>query len=387
MTFVRRILVQPQRLWIRRALLQVHLWTGVILGLYLCLIAITGSLLVFRVEMEHRAATLWPNIKPASPSGTGLAPLTTVINNVQAAYPNDTLVIAYTPTRITPVFRAEVQSRRRRFTVVAHPETGALLGEMPERRTWIDTLADLHTTLLFGVKGRMANGIGGAFLLLMTATGILLWWPGIRTWTKALFVDPRRGWRRINFDLHRATGFWVLLIISFWAASGVYFGFSREVFQFVNRLSPVVTARPPTVKLGPVTQPVPLDLDSLIARSEALDPGTTLAGVRFPYSRRAPIEILRLRPGGYGWDYTNTLYFNPYDSTHIQTWRYGVNQTLGDWFIWLQVPLHYGVFWGLGFKILWASLGLAIPLLVVTGATMYWNRIWRHRVKRWSART
>jgi uncharacterized iron-regulated membrane protein len=219
----------------------------------------------------------------------------------------------------------------------------------------------------------------------MTATGILLWWPGIRAWTKALKLDLRCGWRRINFDLHRATGFWALTIISFWAVSGVYFGFSREVFQFVNRISPVITARPPTVKLGSVTQPVAIDLDALIARSAELDPRTTLAGVRFPYSRRAPIEILRLRPGGYGWDYTNTVYFNPYDSTHIQTWRYGVNRTLGDWFIWLQVPLHYGVFWGLGFKILWASLGLAIPLLVVTGGLMYWNRIWRHRVKRMRA--
>ncbi len=63
------------------------------------------------------------------------------------------------------------------------------------------------------------------------------------------------------------------------------------------------------------------------------------------------------------------LYFNPYSGEYISTWRYGVNQSLGDWIIWLQVPLHFGTYWGLGVKIVWAVAGLAIPLLAVTGPT------------------
>ena len=40
-----------------------------------------------------------------------------------------------------------------------------------------------------------------------------------------------------------------------------------------------------------------------------------------------------------------------------------MNQSLGDWIIWSQVPLHFGTFWGLGVKLVWAAAGLAIPLL------------------------
>ena len=83
------------------------------------------------------------------------------------------------------------------------------------------------------------------------------------------------------------------------------------------------------------------------------------------------------RPGTRGVEFADTLYFDPYDGRCLGIWKYGVNQSLGDWFIWLQVPLHFGTFWGLGVKILWAVLSLSIPLLCVTGALMYWNRVLR----------
>ncbi|MBF8300898.1 MAG: PepSY-associated helix domain protein, partial [Acidobacteria bacterium] len=43
-------------MWLRKALFQVHVWTGIGIGLYLGVIAVTGSILVFRVELS-RAAT------------------------------------------------------------------------------------------------------------------------------------------------------------------------------------------------------------------------------------------------------------------------------------------------------------------------------------------
>lgn len=84
----------------------------------------------------------------------------------------------------------------------------------------------------------MWNGVGAAFLLLLNATGMVIWWPGIRNWRRALKVDFERGWRRINFDLHVSVGFWTIVIASVWAVSGIYFGWPRPIFQFVNSLSP-----------------------------------------------------------------------------------------------------------------------------------------------------
>ena len=50
---------QPQTLWVRRALFQLHLWTGIAVGVYIVMISVTGSVLVYRNEL-YRAATPKP---------------------------------------------------------------------------------------------------------------------------------------------------------------------------------------------------------------------------------------------------------------------------------------------------------------------------------------
>jgi uncharacterized iron-regulated membrane protein len=83
-----------------------------------------------------------------------------------------------------------------------------------------------------------------------------------------------------------------------------------------------------------------------------------------------------------GREYMDTVYLNPYTGQYISTWRYGVNQSLGDWIVWSQVPLHFGTYWGWTVKLIWALAGLAIPLLALTGLVLYWNRVLRRKWKR-----
>src|SRR2546422_821472 len=42
----------PQNVWARKALFQIHLWTGIATGLYILLISVSGSALVFRNELH-----------------------------------------------------------------------------------------------------------------------------------------------------------------------------------------------------------------------------------------------------------------------------------------------------------------------------------------------
>ena len=59
-----RWLRQPQRVWLRRALFQIHLWTGLALGLYVVMLSITGSALVYRNELDRFFATPGPTFDP-----------------------------------------------------------------------------------------------------------------------------------------------------------------------------------------------------------------------------------------------------------------------------------------------------------------------------------
>ncbi len=376
---LQRYVHRPQPLLVRRLNFVVHLWIGIILTLYMILIGVTGSILVFRPELERLCGLKpWQNIRTNKP----LADIAAVVENLRTAYPSSRIVSVEAPTDEEATF-VSILERRGRIKVASGPADGKVLGEFPRKRNWLDVVQELHESLFLHRTGRMLNGAGAACLLLLNATGLVIWWPGIRNWKRALKVDFRRHWRRINFDLHSSVGFWTILIASFWAVSGVYFGWPRQIFLFVNSFSPVITARPPAIGVAPETAAPEPGLSSLVARAYTIDPGTTLGGIAFPYSRRAPLGILMRRGNSVGREYVDTVYFNPYTGEYISTWRYGVNQSLGDWIIWSQVPLHFGTYWGLGVKIIWCAAGLAIPLLAITGVLMYWNRALRRHWKHW----
>jgi uncharacterized iron-regulated membrane protein len=379
--FLQRYLRRPQQLFARRLNFQVHLWVGIILTLYFVVIGVTGSILVFRPELERLCGLKpWQEIR----AGTPVADLAAVVDNLKIAYPHHRIVSVDTPSEEDATFVALLAGRGGRIKVACRPADGKVLGEFPRVRNWMEIIQELHISLLDPRRGqgRMINGIGAAFLLVLNVTGIVVWWPGIRNWKRALKVDFARNWRRINFDLHSAAGFWTILIASFWAVSAIYFGWPRQVFEFVNSLSPIVSARPPAINVTPEGDPAEPDLRSLVQQARTIDPGRQLAGVAFPYSRRAPLAILMRRRNSPGDEYVDTVYFNPYNGGYISTWRYGVNQSLGDSVIWWQVPLHFGTYWGLGVKIIWAAAGLAMPLLAITGVLMYWNRALRRKWKK-----
>jgi uncharacterized iron-regulated membrane protein len=380
MEFFHRFLYHPRRIWIRRVNFQIHLWCGIILSLYMIVMGVTGSVLVFQGELETLCGLIpWHSIRPIKP----YAPLSTVTRNLRIAYPTAHIGSLMIPTDREPTFSAVLVDRAQ-IRIALHPDTGELLGPVPATRNWLDYVEQLHVSLLVPRNGRIPNGIGAAFLLLMAGTGLVNWWPGIRNWSRRLKLDFRRSWRRINFDLHSAVGFWMLAMIAMWAASGIYFAWPRQIFRFVNRISPIVSAKPPVVTVTPESAPAEPDLDRLVEQASTIDPAAEFRGIVFPFSHRAPMEIVMRRGHGAGRIYEDTLYFNPYTGAYLTTWHYGVNQSFGDWFIWLQAPLHFGIYWGLGVKILWALCGLSIPTLAVTGLLMYWNRALR---KSWPKRS
>jgi uncharacterized iron-regulated membrane protein len=51
-TFWKTWLRRPQNLWLRRAIFQVHLWSGMLLGVYVVVVCVSGSAIVFRNDLE-----------------------------------------------------------------------------------------------------------------------------------------------------------------------------------------------------------------------------------------------------------------------------------------------------------------------------------------------
>ena len=55
MALLQQFVQRPQGVWLRKAIFQIHLWTGIAVGLYVVAISVSGSALFFRNIVNEAA--------------------------------------------------------------------------------------------------------------------------------------------------------------------------------------------------------------------------------------------------------------------------------------------------------------------------------------------
>ena len=114
-----------------------------------------------------------------------------------------------------------------------NPYTGEELGDsVTQGEYFVLWLARLHDELLFDREGRYWNGILSAVSTVLFVTGIVVWWPGVSRWKRSLVMKRGVGWKRFNWDLHSALGFWCFPFVLMWAVSGAYLVFQNELYAW-----------------------------------------------------------------------------------------------------------------------------------------------------------
>ena len=110
MSVLRRIIRQPQSVWLRKALFQIHLWTGIGVGLYVFVISLTGSAIVFRREITRLAWTA-PKVTPAGPLMTA-DQLSAAAKKIYPRFEGFTVTFSKDPTRAAVVRMTRGQRAR-----------------------------------------------------------------------------------------------------------------------------------------------------------------------------------------------------------------------------------------------------------------------------------
>ncbi len=227
---------RPQTLWLRKALFQVHLWTGIGLGLYVLLMSVSGSAVVFRRELL-RTLALEPRVA-VGPAGRMNEDSLKQI--AKQAYPD------YEVTRVSlrknPDQAAEILLERpgKNLQRLFNPYTGADLGDsLRWGFRFVLWLVDLHDNLLAGTTGRLWNAAGGIFTVLLGLTGAVIWWPGKEAWRRALNFCWKGNPKGINWSLHSALGFWSFIFFFMWALSGIYLSIPNVFNSAVDYFEPL----------------------------------------------------------------------------------------------------------------------------------------------------
>lgn len=366
---------KPQQVWWRRLFFQVHLWTGLGVGLYIFVISLSGAALVFREEIRRASEKRPVSQELGEPLGfDGLK------EAAEEAFPEHR--ISWIRNRENPREAVEVWLEREaeREILLFDPVSGNLLG--PKENgvgAALQWLADLHIHLLAGDTGMLVNGVGGGFLTLMALTGAVIWWPGVKNWRRSLIINPKKKWKRLNWDLHSAIGFWTLAFVLVWGVTGVYFAFPDPFRTFIGTFASFQQFQPRPKAEVPADGRI-LPVSVLVAAAERATPGKVSTWIGLPRREEDPwAQIYRKDSFEEGGPLSGVI-VNAF-SGEVQQVRNFESPTLGDKILRWFGYLHFGNFGGAPVKGLWTLFGLAPAFLFLSGSLMWWNRFLSKRLR------
>lgn len=237
---------------LRKIIFWCHLPVGVIAGVVILIMCVTGVLLTYEKQITTWADTRTYRSVPPTPDAQRL-PVETLIAKAREAREGN-------PTAVTlksdPLSPAEIAFGRE-ATVFVNPYTGSIYGEGSQNvRGFFRGVTDWHRWL--GAKGdnrNVARAITGASnlgFLFLVMSGFYLWWP--RNWNlKSLrsITWFRRGLpsKARDFNWHNVIGFWsaVPLFIVILSATVIsYTWASNLVYRIVGETPPAPRANQPS---------------------------------------------------------------------------------------------------------------------------------------------
>lgn len=357
---------------LRRAVFHAHLWSGLALGLYLLVVGVTGSAVVFRGEIEDALHTALTRVPPAAER----APVQPMLDTARREYPGarfHTVNLPTQPGRSLSFWGHNAQDRS--FYVFFNPHTGALLGHDFADGNVTEWLYELHANLLGGRTGQQVNGVGGLLFIVLCLTGVVLWWPGRGlVWRNGLTIRWRARWKRLNYDLHKIVGLVSVALLLLVTVTGVWFPFKAPFRWAAEMLTGTSAHEDSPVAPAPAAGAQRLSLDDALRAADAVLPGVPANWIGLPDKPGDVLTVRKRLPGEWRLEGMNHIHVDPYTGSVVRADLHA-DRTPAQKILRAMFPLHVGTFGGLATRILWVILGLVPALLFATGFLMWWNRV------------
>lgn len=339
---------------LRKPLLWFHTWAGLVLGGFLVVTALTGSMLVFRPALERRVDARRFVVEP----GAAWLLLDEIVARARVAHPASKVEsVRFFGDPTMPVMVYFVNEEY----VHVHPATGEVLGVRSRYGEGYGWITGLHK--YFHLPHKLGEKLTGVFALAFAgiiATGAVLWWPATwRALRAGLTVNRKLRGRPWNLGLHKAAGAYAMVVLSFSAVTGAIIAF--EPFQ--GTVSP-----PPR----PVADGRDFAGFEPVAREvRRLMPGATEYFIGFPakgivntYAIAADAPHPNAR--SYAWFHPVTI--------ELLGRRPHAEAPFGYRLHYWLLSLHTAVAGGPAVKVLLLLGALSVPLLVYTGLASYLGR-------------
>jgi uncharacterized iron-regulated membrane protein len=367
---------------LRKLLLKVHLYIGLVAASFLFILSLSGAVLTFDQDYDR---WLHPSLWYVSPHGQRMSRQSLV----------DRVELQFKPARVTNFItsrddRAYVFVMSDRSLVFVDQYIGAILGRRihPTKiDSFVSWVHSLHTHLVHLSVGATDVGewlvdIATIEMMVLIPTGLSLWWR-----RKKLSVSWKTSRIRSNRDMHSVLGIYsgvVLLIIS---VSGFFIAFDQPLF-WATQSSPQQGKPKPHSELsmsGPThggSLAARLNLDDVVRIADTAFPGAPTTRVDFPLGPSGTYVVNKQLPQWVAGKVATQVYIDRYtckvlrvDDARDATSGYRARN--------IMVALHTGAILGLPSKILMSVSSLLLSFLAVTGLVIGWPKLsWGHTIVR-----
>ena len=338
--------------------LGMHRWLGRVLMLYLCMVFLSGTLLVFGDELESLISPQMQQ-KTSTDLQTSRVSAGALLDAAQAAYPQAHPLILRPPKSDWFAASVEMRQKGQDFIVWIDPVTAAVQGKTSVLGPK-ELLRRLHVSLL--VQGRLALMVTSSVsLLLLAQLGFGLasyrrFWRGY-TRLPAMHQQGRSLWA----GWHRWAGLWSLPMLSVICLTGsLYFS---ETLGFAPNLPEPARAAQRTAALPEGFDGADLDAAVKVALTGLA--GLDIREIYFPLTAadgivlRGDLDAVLVRPRA------NAVTVDPVTLAPLGMYR-GEDLSLARRLTEAADPLHYGTWGGLLSRIIWLCSGVLTVLLTIS---------------------
>ncbi len=353
-----------------------HLWLGLVSGLVVFVVALSGSVLVFEDE-------LGPFFDPAyynTPEHAAAAkiPMDILIENALQKHPGAVLQNLYTfndPKRSVLINLTDINGEQR--VISASPYSGKILKDTLYEKRFFTIVTKLHRYLLMGDTGK---AITGAVCLIFTAlliSGMILWWPSkLKNLKQRLKIKWKASFKRVNWDIHAVLGFYSVIPLLLIALTGLIWSYR----WYENTMYYIADGTP-----KPIHKVKNRETDSYSTRDNNNFYTSILKETDSLFTYRGDIRLIRDLKGKNSIlvlkenleapipNIRDMVYFDMYSGERLQIKRYD-ELSAGDKIRRMIYPLHTGSIYGYPTKILAFVVCLIAAASPVTGLLIWTGR-------------
>lgn len=398
---------------LRKILFWLHLCAGVVAGIVILVMCVTGAAIAFEKEI---VSGFEENVRTVSLPAGGGSPLSLdeLLDQVRAkrsgARPSAVTVFA-------DPHAAVLVSFGRTNACYANPYTGEISAQgAAAARTFMQVMTDWHRWLGRTGEGRAVGkamtGAGNVAFLFLAISGLYLWWPRQGSWTAlkgiVVFNLQLRGKAR-DWNWHNVIGIWsapALVILTATATVISYRWASDMVYTITGSPLPAAGSGPGTLSASatdasqPPAGTKPLAYGALVAAAKQATPNWDQVSIRFggpsPRSERSgesaggpqPISVTVRERNGWPLFANVQLSLDPFTGAVLKKETFADYNTGRKVRTWMRF-LHTGEALGFTGKLIAALASVGGAILVWTGVALASRRFvaWRRKPARESAPT